>query len=240
MKKIEKLLVLLLVLMGIIMLPSCSDDKEKNEPSITIPSTVSINVGSTMNLGMTGNWSSSNDFIASVSGQGIITGNHVGTCKVTNGNKTCSVTIKPTVSLYKDPITEWGMSKAEVIAQWGDDYMEIDNAIGYNTGNPIAPILMYSFKNGKLASSVMTVSTQYTDTLVDFLLERYKSIGVSDYDFFFINNNSIQSATTIIGVTLFNKEYWEIIYMPNDITKSGELEDEKISSKLKTLMSKID
>lgn len=228
---------MMMLLITLFILPSCSKD---DEPSINIPSSISVNVGSSYNLGVDGDWSTSNDFVASVSDKGVVYGEHVGDCNITIGNKSCKVSVKGTINLYKDPIIDWGISKSEVISRWGNNYTEIGNAIGYYTDDLKAPILMYSFENGKLSNAVMTVSTDYTSTMVDFLLERYLPIGMSGYDFFFINNGTLQTSSTVIGVRLFNVNYWEIIYMPYTFTKSGEIGNSDFENDLNILMSLLD
>lgn len=220
------------------LLPSCSKD---DEPTINIPSSISVNVGSSYNFGVEGDWSSSNDFVASVSNKGVVNGEHVGDCDITVGNKRCKVSVKGTINLYIDPITEWGMSKSMVIAKWGEkDYIDTGDNIGYTTGNTNVPLIAYNFENGKLAAAIVMVSTNYTSKLIDYLLERYESLGIYDNDFFFINNYTLQSATTVIGVQLYNVDYWEIIYMPNTYTKSREIDKSDIENDLNILMSLLD
>lgn len=227
MKSLKRILSLLLIFMGVALFSSCSDDKE--DSAISIPTTNSIPVGSSFSFGLSGNWSSSNNFVASVDNDGNVKAEHVGECIISNGNHNCIVTVTPKSNLIKEPITEWGISKPQLISKCGTDYQESGTAIGYKTNSNIAPMIMYSFDSyNRLSSSVVMVKTAYTSELVDFLIERYRPVTMDGYDYYFVNGYSSQSISTVIGMGLYkyDKDYWMVLYMPySSSSRSSEAID---------------
>lgn len=212
MRKFEKILTLLLIIMGVTLLSSCSDDKD--EPKLKIPTTKSAVVGETFSFGSDGQWISSNDFVASVNNKGYVKAEHVGSCIISNGKHKCSVTITPKSTFITEPITEWGMSKAQLIAKCGNNYKETSNSIGYISNNTIAPIIVYLFdNNNKLTSSTITVSTDYSSELTDFLLERYHFVENDGDNYSFVNGYTSEKISTVVNMSLYNKSYWTVMYM---------------------------
>lgn len=215
MSRFEKILSLLLMFMGVTIFAACSD--EKDEPKILIPTAKSISVGTSFSLGVQGVWKSSNDFVASVNNDGNVIAEHVGKCTISNGKNSCKVTVTPKSNFLKEPITEWGISKSQLISKCGSDYKESGNSIGYLTNSNVAPITMYSFdSNDRLSGSVVMVNTDYTSEMADFLVERYQPVYVDGYDFYFTNGYTAQSISTAVCVSLYknNKNYWLVVYMP--------------------------
>lgn len=82
---------------------SCVTDDA--EPELQIPTSQTIQVGNSFNLGFSANWDSSNDFVAEVSLEGVITANHVGKCIISDGRKKCAVTVSPKSHFMTEPIT---------------------------------------------------------------------------------------------------------------------------------------
>ncbi|MDE6651561.1 MAG: hypothetical protein K2K08_04040 [Paramuribaculum sp.] len=223
MKRFEKKFALLLMVIGVTLLSACSDDKD--EPKISIPSVKSISVGTSFSLGLSGNWRSSNDFVASVDKDGNVEAEHVGECTISNEKNSCKVTVTPKSNFIKEPVTDWGISKSQLISKCGNNYKESGNSIGYTSNSNIAPITMYTFdSSGRLSSSVITVKTTYTSDLVDFLMERYQPVAVDGYDFYFTNGYTTQSTSTVVGMSLYkyDKSYWMVMYMPyGNSSRSG-------------------
>lgn len=232
MMRFEKILMLLLIVIGVTFLQACSNEKE--EPTNPIPEAKSILVGSSFSLGQSGKWRTSNNFVASVDNAGNVSAEHVGECTISNGRQNCKVTVKPKSNLIKEPITEWGISKSQLISKSGSDYIKSGNSIGYKTNNSIAPITMYSFDNNdRLSSSLIIVDTNYTSDLADFLIERYQPVAVDGYDFYFTDGYTTQSITTAIGMSLYeyDKNYWLVLYMPYG-KSSRSTEDNDLSENL--------
>lgn len=202
---------------------SCSNDKD--EPKVSIPQDQTMTVGTTIDLKVGGSWTSSNTFVASVNNSGIVKAEHVGSCILENGKQSCRIQVSPKSKFITEPILEWGISKSEIISRCGSDYKATDNAIGYSTGIYKNPLIMYVFTNDKLSAAAILVSTNYTETLVDFLLERYAPLSQEGYDFYFANGLTLQQITTFVGLQLFSNDYWTVMYLPNKNSRSAEFND---------------
>lgn len=184
-----------------------------NGSSVNVPSQVSVKVGQTYNLGSSQTWSSSNTFVATVSNSGIIAGQHVGKCTVSCAGGSCQVNVLANINLFQDPITQWGMSKSQVIAKQGYDYQETESGgLAYETGSSIAPYLGYSFENGGLSMTVLFVKTAYTTQVVDHLSERYKFMYKEGSSFVFINGNTTSESNTMVILRYYNSSYWAVAY----------------------------
>ena len=184
-----------------------------NGSIVNVPSQVSVKVGQTHNLGSSQSWSSSNTFVATVSNSGIIAGQHVGKCSVSCADGSCQVNVLANINLFQDPITQWGLSKSQVIAKQGYDYEETDNGdLAYETGSSIAPYLGYSFENGGLSMTILFVKTSYTNQVVDHLSERYKFMYKEGSSFVFINGNTTSESNTMVILRYYNSSYWAVVY----------------------------
>lgn len=215
MKIFEKFLSLLIVFIVVTIFSACSD--KENEPTISIPTSKSITVGTSFSLGLSDNWRSSNEFVASVDGDGNVEAAHIGECTISNGKNSCKVTVTPKSTFIKEPIREWGISKSQLISKCGSDYKESGNSIGYISNSSIAPITMYTFdSNNRLSSSVIMVKTAYTSELVDFFTERYQPVSVDGYDFYFTDGYTAQTISTAVCLSLYkyNTDFWMVLYMP--------------------------
>ena len=181
--------------------------------SVNVPSQITVKVGQTYNLGSTKSWQSSKEFVATVSNTGIVTGQHVGDCTVSCPNGSCRVSVKANINLYNDPITQWGLSKSQVIAQQGYNYQETESGdLAYETGSSIAPYLGYSFENGGLSMTILFVKTSYTNQVVDHLSERYKFMYKEGSSFVFINGNTTSESYTMVILRYYNSSYWAVAY----------------------------
>lgn len=238
MRRFRKTLMLLFTIVGTTLFLACSG--EKDEPKVSIPTMKSIQVGTSFSLGVTGHWFSSNDFIASVDNFGYVHANHVGECTIGNGTMGCKVTVTPKSTFFiTQPITEWGTSKSTIIYRCGWDYKESGDYIAYISNNTIAPITMYGFDdNNSLTSSTVVVDTNYTTELVEFLTERYQPIGQDGYNFFFTNGYTIQTISTAVGLRLYNKSYWMVMYIPyNNSSRSSA--DRELTNNLSDIINKF-
>lgn len=196
---------------------SCDSD----EPKSSIPETQNVYVGSDFNIGDKGNWVSSNEFVATVK-DGVVKGVHVGKCVISDGKQICIITVIPTSHFIEEPTIEWGMSKAQIISMYGDDYTSSGSVIGYLTDYPeTTPLVMFGFINNWLSASAILVSTEYTDQMVDFLIERYQPIKMEGYDAYFVNGYTPESTTLAIKVSLLNDDYWNVIYVPYSSSRSS-------------------
>jgi hypothetical protein len=85
---------------------------EKNDEPNVLPDGMSINVYETGDLGVAGNWTSSNEFVATVDKKGKVTTHHVGEAVLTlvDGTNTssCTITVNPVNTSYTFPSFAWG------------------------------------------------------------------------------------------------------------------------------------
>lgn len=187
-----------------LILSSCSDSKDDevkiNESSISLyyEETKQLEASGSNNIA----WSTDNNFVAKVSNNGMVTANHVGKTIIRANDAICEVTVKPKHNLYKDPITEWGITKSEVIKRLGTPDEDSGNIIGYVTNNSKAPITMYMFENDKLTTACPSVMISYTATLLDFLIERYQpvDVNVTDLTATFINAMTFDESTIAVHI----------------------------------------
>ncbi len=188
-------------------------EKEGDVKRVNIPSQIHVKVGQTYDLGSTQSWSSNKTFVASVNGNGVITGQHVGECTVSCADGSCRVIVQANVNLFEDPITQWGWNRAQVFSKAGSNYQQTSEGnYTYETGNGIAPYLVYTFTNGSLTSALLMVKTSYTNQVVDHLSERYKFMYKEGTSFIFLDGNSMTDATTMVILKYYNSTYWAVFY----------------------------
>ena len=115
MKKILFLMTSVLVIAG------CS---KSEDGKLTLSANqVSLYSGDTKQVTVNDNatWSSKSEFVAEVSEDGIIKGNHVGKTIITatsdNGEALCEVVVNAKYSTYTEPVLEFGVDKATVKAK---------------------------------------------------------------------------------------------------------------------------
>lgn len=195
----------------------CEKENNNGNLSANIPARVSVNVGKTYDLGVSGTWSSSKPFLATVTSSGVVKGNHVGSCELYYSNQgntsSCQVEVQANINLFPDPITQWGMSKSSVISRVGNDYQTTsDGNIAYETDNTVAPYVGYQFTNGVLSSTLLVIKKAYKDQAFDHLSERYEYIYEENNQYMFVDANTIGEATTTVLLKSYNNSYWEIFY----------------------------
>lgn len=230
----------MLLITSIVCLTACSSDDEEERPNI--PTSHYMKVGESFNLGYKSNWTSSNTFAATVDNEGVVTAVRKGTANIYSTNKdlSCYISVSPSYTLYSDPITQWGVSKNSVISKKGTADSNVDSGLGYSTGNSIAPIEMYLFKNDKLYASAILVKTTYSDELLEHLLQRYKPVYVDteNSSFYFIDAETVADTETAVVAQLYNVNYWQVMYMENTTTRSAVNQTElfeKVKSEIESI-----
>lgn len=206
------------------LLPSCTL-KSEYPADIEIPTSISLSVGETYDLGLeSSSWSSKNDFVAQIGTDGVVTAKHVGKCTVmfSNFRQTlrCEVTVFPNTTLYSEPIQQWGMRKSQLISIEGHDYKESDNSIGYMTDNSSAPMKIYAFEDDRLFASGVVVKISSSERLADHLLERYQPVALEGTRSLFIDSYSLDEAETVVYMEVYSLEYWAVMYMDIDYFNS--------------------
>ncbi len=230
---------MMLTLASLVGFCSCSsDDKEE---SVNLPTSKSMWVGDVYDLQYKSNWVSNNTFVASVSNNGVITANRAGTANIYSNAHSCQVTVHPNVTLYKEPITEWGITQSNLINKRGKADSSSSTAVAYNLNSDITPYEMYSFENGKLSAAVIVVSTLYTEYMLEHLSDRYEP-AYADSDELtavFINAETLEQTSTTITTTYYNSSYWMVVYMPFNKSSRSTAAKTEIFEFVKSELDKI-
>ncbi len=249
----KKGLVLLAVVLPLV-LAGCSKDDEPDVISLEV-SEKTLYSGDEYQIEATSkapiNYTVENEYHAEVSETGLVTARFVGETNVllSNGEdtKNFKVIVKPKYNLYPEPDVKFGDSKSSIIAKFGtpDDEIpsdaEIPSAILYIDYSNAAPILVFTIdSNDKLEGYFVMVKSIYSSTIVDFLLERYLPIGEEDGVFAFINDLNPTTATTLIGLQLYDTSYWMVMYMPIPNTSTSTKSELLKSSKNTTETNAFD
>ncbi len=168
-------------------------------------------------------WTTANDFHATVSSSGKITAGHVGTTIITakQGKKegTCSVTIKPRYYLYDTPYFGWGETMTQVQNKLGTPYQTQTNALVYVLSESDGIIAMYMFTNGKLTGVGITLNVKNATTLTYYLIERYQPISAENGTYYFINAMNLDNATLGVMMRYVNSnsmQYYQVVYAPTN------------------------
>lgn len=134
-------------------------------------------------------WTSSNKFIASVSGN-VVTAERVGEATISSSKGTFKVKVTPTVSVYKEPYLKWGASKSSVKSFMSGATIEqekSDQLVYKGTGALINTI--YHFENSGLKASGLTLDGDYInpETLMEQMLQYYLPVTMDEvnYSFYF-------------------------------------------------------
>ncbi len=181
------------------------------------------------------NYVSSNTLIAEVSTTGMITGKRVGAVTISiNGdlNDSCKVSVLPTYNVFKEPLTNWGISISEVKAKESRLLKsEVTGGLLY-AGGSSETFVLYLFdsnNNYKLNGCVVSVSPQYTSALASFLIERYVIVSADPV----LGYSPLK--TFSFGSELQTDLNWWVIYFPYTL-KSADL---NFSQKYKELLLKM-
>ena len=168
---------------------------------------------------------SDNPFVASVSYNTII-GNKVGRARVYSNNYATefNVIVKPTVTLYDDPIMQWGLSMEKLISKRGTpDETNENGLVVYNGGLNSKAVLMEAYlfdERNELAASAVAIGNEYYNTAHSHLGERYRNTGYDkDYVYYYVN--ALYDDDVTLLVTIENTEDYTLIsYYPYSL-KSG-------------------
>ena len=222
---------MVLIMASVVCFFSCTESVERPH----IPNMVSLKVGEHYSLGVNSEWNSSNPFSATVNEYGVIRGIRAGEATVSTNyfGLSCRVNVKPSYTLYEEPVLQWGISKNALISKRGLNYVEDNGVIAYKNNSNIAPIEMYLFENNKLVSSVEIVKTTHTEELVEHLGQRYKPAAIDNnsHAYYFLDGNNTADASMAVIVSLYNTQLWQVVYMPREMSR-GKITRENFSAPL--------
>ena len=176
-------------------------------------------------------YSSEDEYVATVSENGLITGFHIGETYIdVNGEKAVKVTVNPVYTSFTEPQFLFGATKDEVISKVGSNYASATSSvIGYVPTSGKVKAYFYFLKDGKVSAVGMSISTAYMESITNFLLERYIPATISDEDYtaLFINGLGLDKTTMIIGEQIYSVSLINVIYMPYVGTKSRSAEEKQ-------------
>ena len=166
-------------------------------------------------------YSSSDEYVATVDGDGKVTAQHVGECSIeilAAGKSTqCTVAVKPRSTLYTEPYLTFGGTKSAVKSYEKRALAsETSDLIMYKGENSNIRYVMYLFEGGKMESAcVLFASKTYcVEESNKFLSERYDVRG-SDGKFIMFKGKG-----RLIGLSYDNTLGLNALYIPATDTKN--------------------
>lgn len=227
----EKLLLFSLLSLIVIMLYSCDEEPEVNT-AIYLNSTeqIILKQGETSQIDIDSElsitYTSGNEYYASVSNTGLVSGVYVGetNIEITNGvrSKNVTVVVKPEYDFFDEPCIEWGMSQEDYINKYGEPRYTGTRYITYNYDGTVitAPDVNYTttinrlivlFDDYKLRACIIEFSLiqtilydSFISEMSNFLDERYvKEIPCRDY--YRTSSNGLTSLTTTTNIHLYQE-----------------------------------
>lgn len=186
-------------------------------------------------------YTSENEFFASVSEEGMITANHVGTTMITleaeGDSQTFEVTIEPLSDLYPEPEIEIGETKEDVIARFGTPDAEVEGAIGYGGYSENATMLMVMFDDEGLVELYgVVLDLSLEEELDTFLAERYLFVQEEESVKMYINALTVEEATLIVGSEVAEEEGMLMAFYMGNENGGGE---EKTAINMKALLKAL-
>ncbi len=203
---------------------SCSsDDDDTPTSNVLIKTSIILHKGETSVVSNqeSGQIKSENDFIASVTKQGVVTANHVGETKLVCGNEMCAIKVEAKYNLYSDPCLEFGTATKTRVKSMVKSQLirEEAKALLYKENEETA--ITYKFDtDGKLDGVLVifkhnNISSKATE-LANFMKERYEPISISSTSSYFKNSYS-KNYDMVVCVDLQVPGYYgaaQILYMP--------------------------
>lgn len=215
------------------------------------PETATLYCGDSIQVSMknepTAQLASSVPFVASVGANGWVKANHVGEAKIsvdgymssfsenggskritTSVNDYCLVTVKPRYEHYVEPLTDWNMTKEDVMEKLGKPTnMEMefgDGILRYGNVETDKYITYYVFEEYKLAGSVIRTDQLTEKELRDFLNERYYTDSREDEiddelnEYFYYNSDVEDEIDMVIQLDYDKVEkYCEVMYYKYEV-----------------------
>ncbi len=172
-----------------------------------------------------------NPFIASFKDEKL-TGDHIGTTTAHAADgRSFNIIVNTKITTIKDMGLIWNASKSSFVSPLGTLTKQNDE-ISYYQDNTHKILYMYMFKNNKLASASILVPVIYASTLVDYLNERFALFTTDDDDIFAggIDSYKVSTATTMMGVTVYNSNFYMVVIGPYSSSSSTRAISPQIES----------
>ena len=220
---------LLFMMLSAVMLYSCKEDV------ITVKNgeLVQLNHGDTHQIEAESisliRYESSDEYCAQVSQYGLVQANYVGSANILLNNeieeKIVRVEVKATSNLYEEPDIAFGDTKLSVIDKLGTPSEDNGNTFIYKDYSSSVSYLLVLFENDRVLSYAVMLDHSYSSELATFIGERYRSLGVIDKYFCYINSLQLADATMMVGLGTYsyNQEVYDVaVYMSGE--EVGKLE----------------
>ena len=197
----------------------------KKEPSYSLnKEAVTLTSSGTFQLSIEGGaaetftYASDNSLVATIDANGLITGKRVGetTIKVSGNNFSgaCTVSISPLYNTFKEPITQFGISKNEVKAKEIRTLLNETQTGLLFKGGTEETYAVYLFENNKYTAGCIMLSSSYSSVLGSYIAERYVIVSLSP-----IIGYSIDKKFAV-NVELQSSLDWWVLYFPYTITSA--------------------
>lgn len=187
-------------------------------------------------------YSSDNEFCATVSEEGLVTANYVGTAVITldaeSDTTTFEVTVAAQSELYPEPEIEIGETKEAVIERFGAPVAETEEAIGYANYSENTTMLMVMFDENNLVTSYAVImDVNFVEELETFLSERYMFVQEEEGLKVYINALTVDEATLFVGSQNYQDEFLMAMYFTND--EGGDDGGDEKSVVVKALLKQL-
>lgn len=233
---------ILFLSLATLMMVGCSND---DETKLSL-STNNISIYSEDTEEITANekvtWNSDDEFVASVSAKGVVTGEHVGKTKVTatssDGESQCQVEVKAKYNTYADPVFSFGANKSTIKSK---ETRTLDNET--STGLLFKPEkstiggVAYLFENEKMTGIGVNVKTASAMEATKFLIERYLVVAAGNGDIVGLMLNNLPNKADMSIAMGVKTGYVLVTYMPYDkkATSRSNAEKDRIAEELEKI-----
>ena len=231
---------------------SCSKEDDPGDDKITVSeSQISIDYEETYALQATFNrdgyapgslvWSSADEEVATVDNSGKVTAGLIGETELTVETpdgvffEKVKVEVLPTVSLYKEPVLEFGESKSFVKANETRTMdTETEEALIYLGENSDILGLLYLFENAQLNYVAVLLKTDdpTVEKAANHLIQRYNIEGTED-DVYYFSRGEV-----LLGITIDPDLGLVVVYIDAASSSGGRMMDFK--ARLDALKNHID
>ena len=198
-----------IILLGVAALCACTKKVAFSPDTATLHAGDSIQV-SVKNAAATPKLLSENAFVASVGATtGWVKAKHVGETNICcdyDANSTaaeniakCHVTVQPRYTYYTEPITDWKMTRAELVARLGNPTMEPGEMLVFGDIQKDEYIMVYYLIEDHIVQAYMAHKSLKMSEARAFLSERYAEVPEEDGSVY-MNAESEDDATMYVTV----------------------------------------
>lgn len=166
-------------------------------------------------------WNSSDVSVGTVDASGLFKGKKIGTTTITGSSGksriTAEVTIKPYITLCKEPVLEFGLTSAAIKSKESRTLVDEDgDGLHFKGENANVRAIIYTMKNGKMDNAAILLKNDNAliSSATTFLKERYTFVGTAEAVAYFSNGKNI---TPTIG----NDKTLGLFILYLNVTKSA-------------------